>query len=204
MYSVVLLAAVTTGEAAPQHGFKHGYRWGACYGACYGVCYTGYVGELHVAGGWGLPYGGYYAGFGAGCLDGVTHGALPLIHTPPTGYAPIEAKPETESKPAGKDDKKKKPEDENQQVKARASVTIELPRGAALYVDDVAIAGADERRHFRTPELTRGEEYYYEVRAELVHDGQTLTQKKRVSLTAGDSVKIDFSTLGVTTGVAAR
>ena len=80
MYSVVLLAAVTTGEAAPQHGFKHGYRWGACYGGCYGVCYAGYGGALHVAGGWGLPYGGYWDGVR------INAGSITIPECPGVGY----------------------------------------------------------------------------------------------------------------------
>jgi uncharacterized protein (TIGR03000 family) len=199
MYSVVLLAAVTTSEAAPQHGFKKGYFWGACYGGCYGVGYTGYPGPLFVAGGWGLPYGCYFAGYGGygACAGhaGFAAGAEPaMVLTPPTGYAPLgEA-----SKPA----EKKKTDENNQQVKARAQVTFELPKGATLYVDDVPIANADDRKQFRTPPLRRGEEYYYELRAELVRDGKTLTQTRRITLWAGDSIKADFSSLGQPTGVA--
>jgi uncharacterized protein (TIGR03000 family) len=77
MYSVLLLAAMTTGEAAPAlHHRGHGASncnaylghswgsWGSCYGGCYGIGYTGWVniggwGHPHAAaaGGWGLPYG---------------------------------------------------------------------------------------------------------------------------------------------------
>ena len=209
MYSVVLLAAISSGEAAPQHGFKKGYTYGACYGGCYGVGYTGWDGHVNAAGGWGLPYGGYWAGYGCfgGCggYHSVAFGAAPsVVLTPTTNYVPVETKPADNGKAGDKDDKKKKKadDDEQQQVKSRAQVTFELPKGARLFVDGVAIPNADERKSFRTPELRRGEEYYYDLHAEIVRDGKTLTQRKRITLTAGDDLKADFSSLGTTTGVA--
>lgn len=68
MYSMVMLAALTSGSAAPDWGHRgcHG-GWGGCYSGCYGGCY----------GGWGGCYGGGYGGCwcsGYGCYQGGSWG----------------------------------------------------------------------------------------------------------------------------------
>jgi uncharacterized protein (TIGR03000 family) len=215
MYSVVLLAAITTGDAAPAHGWtrKWGYApsHGACYGACYGYGYTGWNGgHSYGAGCWGASYGGYWPGYachgGCGCYHSAAYGVpTPPVAVPMT-YAPVD----TPTKENGKDKEKEKDkgkgkdkiDDENQQVRAR--LIFELPQGAQLYVDGSLIPNADTRKSFRTPALRRGEQYFYDLRAEVVRDGKTLVETRRVTLTAGEVIRADFSTLGGTTGVAAR
>ncbi len=64
MYSVVLMAALTTGIDLPDRG---GCR-GGCFG-CYGGCHGGRRHGCH--GGWGGCYGGCYGGGGwGGCYGG--------------------------------------------------------------------------------------------------------------------------------------
>lgn len=202
MYSVVLLAALTATEKAPAHGWRKTHGYGVCYGTCYGV---GYEGWPHSAGGWGLPYGGYWAGHG----HGYGHhpgfpGALPapMIPTPPSTYAPIDAKPGEKDKEKIDEKEKKKDKSDPDDSQVRARVIFELPKGAALFVDDTLIEKADERKSFRTPILRKGENYYYELRVELLRDGKKLVETKRVTVTAGDVIRTDFSSMGATQGVA--
>ncbi|MFO0845613.1 MAG: TIGR03000 domain-containing protein [Gemmataceae bacterium] len=213
MYSVVLLAAMAATEKAPAHGWTKHHGYGYCYGGCYGACYAGWP---HAAGGWGLPYAGYWAGYGCymphGGHDGVPFG----LHTPafapaPSTYAPVdeksdekrpERKYDKEDGDKGKKDEKKGKEDADNKSQVRARLLFVLPRGGALFVDGHRIEGADVRKSFRTPPLEKGEQYYYELRVEVVRDGRKYVESRKITLAAGDEVKTDFSTVGSTTGVA--
>jgi len=69
MYSMVLMAALTTGTDLPDMGRRRGGGCGGgcyggmAYGGCYGGCGGGYGGCY---GGWGGGYGGCYGGWGGG------------------------------------------------------------------------------------------------------------------------------------------
>jgi uncharacterized protein (TIGR03000 family) len=205
MYSVVLLAALSATEKALAHGWMKHHGYGVCYGACYGNCYAGWP---HAYGGWGLPYGGYWAGYG--CY--MPHGGPAFgLHSPafspaPATYATDEAKPEKKDEPAkDKKDiepKKKDKDNTDNKTQARARLVFEMPRGASLYVDGQLIERADERKAFQTPPLERGEQYYYELRVEVLRDGRKFVENRKVTLAAGETVRADFSTVGTTTGVA--
>ena len=52
------------------------------------------------------------------------------------------------------------------------------------------------RRVFTTPELKKGSVYYYEVRVEVVKDGQRYTDTKRVLVHGGTEVVQSFADLG--------
>jgi uncharacterized protein (TIGR03000 family) len=170
-------------------------------------------GVVHANGCWGLPYGGYWAGYGHGgpgywgACGGYASGAFGL-HPPGASGPPAERKPEDRDrledrdKDKDKDKNKDKDKDIEDKDRTRAQLIFELPPGARLFVDDQPVADADTRRNFRTPALRPGERYYYELRAEVVRDGKTVVQSKRVTLSAGDTIKADFSGLGRPAGVA--
>lgn len=204
MYTVVMLAAMATGEAAPAHGWgKRDYLYGACYGACYGVCYAGYEGYVQAAGGWGYPWAGYACYGGCGGYASVAYGAPPAFVQPPTMFMPYDTKSENGKKDDKDADKKKdkgKDKEAPEEDKDRAEVIFDLPAGAKLYVDDHPITNIDTRKQFRTPALKRGEKYYYELRVEVVRDGKPVSETKRVTLSAGDVIKATFA--APTTGVA--
>jgi uncharacterized protein (TIGR03000 family) len=194
MYSIVLLAALSAGESTPDFGWKHhaSYAYGVCYGPCYGACYTTY-GPWQ--GGWGTPYGGYgpagYACYGAcGCYSSPAYGfPSPVISVAPPAPAPVPG--ETLKK-----------EDEQVSAPNRARLIVDLPAGAKLYVDDAPINNAGPRKSFRTPALQKGEDYFYEIRAEVMRDGKPVSETRRVVVTAGKVVRTDFRSLGEATGVA--
>jgi len=73
---------------------------------------------------------------------------------------------------------------------ARAKVIVELPKDATLSVDGRAVRNStDATRTFSTPELTPGQDYFYELAAEVVRDGQKVTDTKRVIVRAGAEVR---------------
>jgi uncharacterized protein (TIGR03000 family) len=216
MYSIVVLAALTSGGGTPAGPFgHHGYYkdYGANYGGCYGVCYGGWGGVSHTGywnGGWGLPFGGYgpdlpdhgpgwpgYACFGGcGGYSSLAYG-MPM---------PTQSGPAREELPLEKDDKKAKDKDKGKgkgtdEVSAdRAKLSFNLPKDAKLYVDDQPVDTADAGS-FQTPVLEKGRVYYYEVRAEVMRDGKPVSETRRILVKCGAVIRTDFSALGTTTGV---
>jgi uncharacterized protein (TIGR03000 family) len=98
-----------------------------------------------------------------------------------------------------------------------ARVIVELPAGARLYVDDRAVTtrspGASPRRDdssytqaFNTPKLDGPRAYFYDLRAEVVRDGKTVSQTRRVVVRPGEVSRADFRSLGAgsTATAAAR
>jgi len=73
-----------------------------------------------------------------------------------------------------------------------ARVTVKLPADARLYVDNVLCPLTSETRSFNTPELEAGRPYYYTLKAEFVHDGQTRPKTQRVVVEAGKQVTVEF------------
>jgi len=77
---------------------------------------------------------------------------------------------------------------------AVSTLKFVVPQGAKLFVENKAINGSTGE--FKTPELTKGSEYAYSVRAELNRDGKVETQTQRVVFKGGEPVTVDFSDLG--------
>jgi uncharacterized protein (TIGR03000 family) len=78
---------------------------------------------------------------------------------------------------------------------AVARVSVRLPADARLFVDGVACPLTSSKREFDTPTLEPGRKYSYTLEAQLVRDGQTLTEKKQVILQAGRKVTVNFEKL---------
>jgi uncharacterized protein (TIGR03000 family) len=80
-------------------------------------------------------------------------------------------------------------------VDAPARITVKLPADARLFVDDVACPLTSAERTFETPRLEAGRRYFYNMRAEVVREGQTKALSKRVEVEAGKPVNVNFSDL---------
>ena len=78
------------------------------------------------------------------------------------------------------------------------------PAEAKLYIDDQLMKTSSERRTFQTPTLEKGQAYYYEVRAELVRDGRTVTETKRVIVKAGEEVRATFNDMSAVSTARAQ
>jgi uncharacterized protein (TIGR03000 family) len=87
---------------------------------------------------------------------------------------------------------------------ARVKVIIDLPADAKLFVDGQRMNGTSSRRMFQTPELIPGQTYYYELRAEIERDGQTITANQRIILQPGRDVAASFAELGQRRDATAR
>jgi len=215
MYSVVLAAMLTTTPATPQWGWGchgchgchgcwscHGCHgcygcWGSCYG-CYGGGGWGYggysYGNYAAAPGWPTWYGCYGGAFGCagggyaclGCYGCYGWGgyvaATPVL--PARGGAG-DRMPAATAGPAP------------------ATVVVQLPPDAKLYVEGKAVA-LDEQRSFTTPRLDAATPYTYTLKAQVVRNGRLFNATKDVEVRAGETTRVAFRDLEPAAAVAER
>jgi len=96
--------------------------------------------------------------------------------TPPTMTAPTPPGSDNSSKPRG------------------VNLTFTLPAEAKLFVDGRLTPGTGTERAFHTPPLAPGK-YFYDVKAELVINGKTITEEKRVVVESGVNLSESFPKL---------
>ncbi|HEV3116262.1 MAG TPA: TIGR03000 domain-containing protein [Gemmataceae bacterium] len=187
MYSVVLMAALSTGGEVPAFG-RHGCHgcWGCCggcwgchgcCGGCWGCCGGCCGGCWGCCGGCHGCCGGCWGGYGGG---GYHHGGGRRADVGTTRYiakAP-QAKP--------------------------ATIVVDLPSDARLFVDDEPTTSTSARRVFESPKLEARNNYSYMLRAELQRDGQTYQQTKKIFVRAGRETMTSFSELGIMQTAQAR
>jgi uncharacterized protein (TIGR03000 family) len=177
--------------------------WGyGCYSSysCYG-CYSSYAGYGCYAGysGYaGYPisytcsgcYGCYagHSGYGTPVYAGDAV-ASPAIVNPPATNVPSTTVPSTtvpykETTPA--------PREKMSGAYDRARILVQVPDDAKLYIDGNLMRTGSANRVFQTPVLQQGKTYYYDLRVEVVRDGQTVVQEKQVLLRPGQEVAATF------------
>lgn len=207
MYSLVLMAAMTGSPATANwcHRCHCGCHcgcycgcWG-CHGCCgcwgcYGCgCYGCYGGYCH--GCWGCN--GCYGCYGCySCYGGSVYGA-PIYVTPGATVVP---KGEEQAPPP----KKEKDKNKDEVQLNRARLIVQVPAGARLFIDEQQMKSTSERRTFVTPVLQPGRTYYYEVRAEIVRDGRTVSENQRVILRPGEIARASFANLGQAASATAQ
>jgi uncharacterized protein (TIGR03000 family) len=76
-----------------------------------------------------------------------------------------------------------------EETSTTARVTIALPADARLWVDNVVCPV----RSFTTPQLEPGRKYFYTLRAELVRDGRTVAETRRIIVSAGQETNVSFN-----------
>jgi uncharacterized protein (TIGR03000 family) len=184
MYSVVLMAALSTGGEMPAFG-RHGCRgcwgccggcwgccggcWGCCGGCCGGCwgCCGGCCGGCY---GGGSYWGGHYGGGRRADVGASRYIAKASVRTK-AQLAKAQAKP--------------------------ATIVVDLPSDAQLFVDDQPTTSTSARRVFESPKLEAQNNYSYMLRAELQRDGQTYRQTKKILVRAGRETVTSFSELGI-------
>jgi uncharacterized protein (TIGR03000 family) len=95
----------------------------------------------------------------------------------------------------------KVPDPKKASTSAPATILVTVPADARLFVDGNATTSTSERRTFVTPELPVGSTNVYTIRAEIVRDGQTVSQNQVVNVTGGNTTNVQFS---FPQGVASR
>lgn len=79
---------------------------------------------------------------------------------------------------------------------ARATITVKMPAGATLYVDDRKSPSAEPVRQFSTPPLPAGREFAYLLKAEVMRNGHPEQLIQKVAFRAGEQIVVDFTGLG--------
>lgn len=79
---------------------------------------------------------------------------------------------------------------------ARATITVRLPAGATLYVDNTRNPATTPVRQFTTPPLPTGREFAYLLRVEVTRNGQPEQLTQKVAFRAGEHTEVDFSNFG--------
>ena len=125
-----------------------------------------------------------------------------------------DANPEKTGNETGEKDKTKKKEGEKGgeaglmlQVSLspdRAKLIVTLPADAILFVDNPRIKTPSGVRVFQSPPLEPGQLYYYNLRAEVVRDGQTVTREQRVVVRGGSVTRAAFTDLPITSTLTVR
>jgi uncharacterized protein (TIGR03000 family) len=95
--------------------------------------------------------------------------------------------------------KNEKPKDEKPKG---GNVSVTLPADAKLLFNGVAASGTGRVRTFLTPPLARGQNYKYELTAEVTRDGRTERVTETVIVRAGETAKVTLTPTGVTTAGA--
>jgi uncharacterized protein (TIGR03000 family) len=76
----------------------------------------------------------------------------------------------------------------------RALLTVKVPQDTQLWFDGSKTTTVGSMREFRSPPLTPGKRYTYEIRARWNDNGHEITQVQQVQFTAGDHIDVTFPT----------
>lgn len=109
--------------------------------------------------------------------------STPVV-VPPVKMEMKKDMPKSEPLPDPKKDKK---------TAAPATIVVSLPAGARLTVDGAPTNSTSENRTLVTPNLEFGSTYVYTMRAEIVRDGQTVSEVKTVNVRGGETSVVQFS-----------
>jgi uncharacterized protein (TIGR03000 family) len=123
---------------------------------------------------WGGCYGGCWGGcYGGGCYGGCYGGCF--------GGGAVAPK-----------NGKKKDNNSNNQVKARATLIVKLPKDATLTINNKEFTTTSGKKVVKTRLLRRGKKYYYKVRATAERDGQPLQVERKVRVRAGKTTRVSL------------
>lgn len=156
---------------------SYGCMGTACYGSsCYGASCHGVV----------VSYGCSGGCYGTAVWGAPVHTGVIMTETKPAEPKPMDTKP---ADPKAADPKKTGGNEEG------ANIKFTLPANAKLFVDGRQTSGEGTERAFFTPPLAAGQKFFYDVKAEVVVDGKTVTEEKRVIVRAGDDLREAFPKL---------
>ncbi len=175
MYSMVLMAALTTGADMPDWG----RRWGCC--GCWGGwgCWGGYGwGCWGCWGGWGCYGWGGWGGWG------YAYAPVTVGYVAPTAlaYNTLPASTPATTRSMYPDTSAN-----------RATIIVHLPEAAALTVDGKPTTSTSATRRFYSPPLEPGKSYHYTFVARMERDGKEVKAERRVEVHAGERREITIT-----------
>lgn len=75
---------------------------------------------------------------------------------------------------------------------SQATLIVSLPADAKLYIEDQPTSSVSSVRTFVSPTLEAGKNYFYNLRAEVVRDGKTISMTRQVTVHAGETINTSF------------
>jgi uncharacterized protein (TIGR03000 family) len=76
--------------------------------------------------------------------------------------------------------------------RADGLLSVNVPDDAKIFVNGQATTSVGEVRQYVSRDLAAGFNYSYEVRAEVVRDGRTVEQVKKIDVRAGETANVAF------------
>src|SRR5262245_26916623 len=209
MYSVVLMVTMSTGTESPTFGGKwaHPCPLDSCLPMRYGWVSCGpKVSYWHGCGGCGACYGCYGCYGCHGYLWPLAYGVYPPL-LPCGGYGLYPAVPaRADGTPGdlkigpGIGSPLPKPREEPKPPtpirlshEETASIVMNVPADAEVYIDRNRMKSTSTRRVFTTPPLEPGKEYFYWVRVVVEDRGKKVEQVKKVFVRAGERSEPSFA-----------
>ena len=74
-----------------------------------------------------------------------------------------------------------------------ALLNVSAPAEAKIFVNGTQTTSTGTQRQYVSRGLTAGNRYEYEIRAEIVRDGNTQTETKTVTLGPGEETNLSFN-----------
>jgi uncharacterized protein (TIGR03000 family) len=208
MYSMVLMAALTTGIDMPDRGRRGGccggcwggcyggmgMGWGGCYGGwggCYGGMGMGYGGCYGMGMGWGGGWGGGYGGYALGGYGPMIGGYAysPVISSFGSWGTPIVSNAGVIPNAGTMQSFYNPPTTSGNE----ATVIVHVPQSASLKIDGQATQQSSSTRVFTSPPLEQGKTYIYKISAEVNRNGHTVRDTKNIEVRAGQRTEVTMN-----------
>jgi len=78
-------------------------------------------------------------------------------------------------------------------VNAPATIVVNLPANAQLFVDGVATKSTSSSRLLVTPALPAGQHFTYTLKAQADINGQSVVQEQQVTVQGGQQTPVSFT-----------
>jgi uncharacterized protein (TIGR03000 family) len=78
------------------------------------------------------------------------------------------------------------------QASRSAAITVKAPTNSKIWFDGTLMAAGGTVRQYFSPPLAPGHKYVYEIQARWNRNGREVTQSKRVEVSSGAQVSVDF------------
>lgn len=218
LVAAILVLTTSVSEAGWWHRAYCGY--GGCYPVCgpvYVGCYTPIVlptysvccPPVRVGCCWRSCHSGCWSGCYSGCfmptwpsaccppIVGACCGATttPAPAAKPAEIKPTPAAPTTPAAPAPATGTQVKPDN--------GLIVVQVPADAKVFVNGALTKSTGTERQYFSVGLKAGYSYKYDIRVEVERNGQTISESKSVTLTAGSRDSLAFRLNGTSANLAA-
>ncbi|MBL9122065.1 MAG: TIGR03000 domain-containing protein, partial [Planctomycetaceae bacterium] len=164
---------------------------GGCSGGCWGSSGGSSGGCWGSSGGCsgGCSGGAVYYGSSGGCSGGCAGGTVVTEGQPYEVQSQPAVTPEVETPmPEGTEP----PADASTRLSRDAvMLSVWVPTDAKIFVNGNTTSSTGSARSYVSRGLQPGASYSYEIRAEVVRDGRTLTETKQVTVVAGQKANLE-------------